>query len=842
MRNFRDLPIRRKLIVIGVAASGLALFVSGASLLISVFIGLRGGLWNELRVNGSIVADNLSAALAFDDRAIATETVGALHATPSVDVACVYDLKRELYASYRAPNTADCPAQPPSDGETIDNGLIIVRPVFYQIDRRLGTLFIRSNLTEVRRRFAAQVPAALVAMALGIAVAILLSARMQRFISEPIGDLSSTAAKISRAGDYSVRATKQGEDEIGQLVDTFNGMVAEIGRRDDQLRAASRLKDEFLAALSHELRTPLNAVLGWIQVLRVAPADAATTARAHESIERNARAQASLIEDLLDVSRIVTGKLHFTLEPVNLNTVIDAALEVVRPAADAKGITIHRELPASPQVITGDPNRLQQIFWNLLSNAVKFTGRNGHVDVSLRIDADTYRFEVKDDGIGIAPEFLPHVFDRFRQADGSLTRPQGGLGLGLSIARELTEMHGGRAEIASAGLGCGATFTVTLPRPATAPVTAAPADTGEMTLHGLSLLVVDDDEDARELSAAALGSAGAAVHAVASADEALLILAEGRTDVLLCDLAMPGTDGYRLLEMIRSGRDDAIRQVPAIAVSAHGRERSGACAGQRLSGVRRQAVPARVTLPGDSSGARPADHRRGFQRARSRPDGVESGRDCVTVRSSTSLPAFVLAAVIVLLTPLAWPVILAGLGPRCGRVAELFAGARTNARAPAVRYGRRARAAAMDPGFVIIGDSMAGRVHFDPPAISPASRSAPILQNATGSAYWYLAFRTSWCRGGVRSRSGRWCFRDTNLTDPMFRLSGAYRSTLDEVAQTARTSSTGSSPRAPPARGTRFTRSSTASTARSARGPGSSRTSRAGRRGWWPTPPGHRRC
>ena len=176
---------------------------------------------------------------------------------------------------------------------------------------------------------------------------------------------------------------------------------------------------------------------------------------------------------------------------------------------------------------------------------------------------------MRDDGIGIAPEFLPHVFDRFRQADGSLTRPHGGLGLGLSIVRELTEMHGGRAEIASAGLGRGATFTVTLPRPATAPVAAAPADTGEMTLHGLSLLVVDDDEDARELSAAALGSAGAAVHAVASADEALRILAEGRTDVLLCDLAMPGTDGYRLLEMIRSGRDDAVRQVPAIAVSAH---------------------------------------------------------------------------------------------------------------------------------------------------------------------------------------------------------------------------------------------------------------------------------
>jgi len=569
MRNFRDLPIRRKLIVIGVAASGLALFVSGASLLISVFIGLRSGLWNDLRVNASIVADNLTAALAFDDRGIATETVGALRATPSVDGACVYDLKRELYASYLAPNTADCPAQPPTDGETIDNGLIIVRPVV-QIDRRLGTLFIRSNLTEVRQRFAAQVPAALAAMALGVTVAILLSTRMQRFISEPIGDLSSTAAKISRAGDYSIRATKQGEDEIGQLVDTFNGMVAEIGRRDEQLRAANRLKDEFLAALSHELRTPLNAVLGWIQVLRVAPADAATTARAHESIERNARAQASLIEDLLDVSRIVTGKLHFTLESVDLNVVIDASLEVVRPAADAKSITIRRDLPPLPQLITGDPNRLQQIFWNLLSNAVKFTGRNGHVDVSLRLESDTYCFEVRDDGIGIAPDFLPHVFDRFRQADGTLTRPHGGLGLGLSIARELTEMHGGRVEIASDGLGRGATFTVTLPKPASAATaTTAPAGIGEMTLNGLSLLVVDDDEDARELSAAALGSAGAAVHTVASADEALRILTGGRIDVLLCDLAMPDTDGYRLLEIIRTGSDGAVRRVAAVAVSAH---------------------------------------------------------------------------------------------------------------------------------------------------------------------------------------------------------------------------------------------------------------------------------
>jgi signal transduction histidine kinase/ActR/RegA family two-component response regulator len=439
---------------------------------------------------------------------------------------------------------------------------------------------------------------------------------MQRVVSRPLLELTTTAQTISAGGDYSLRAVRHSGDEIGQLVDTFNTMVAEVERRDEQLRAASRLKDEFLAALSHELRTPLNAVLGWVQVLRAGQSSPEIVARAHESIERNARAQATLIEDLLDISRIVTGKLNLKSEPVDVTAIVEAALEVVRPAADAKEIAIHRELAPSPQFVIGDGDRLQQIAWNLLSNAVKFTGKGGRIDVALRTVDDTLVFEVRDDGAGIEPAFLPHVFDRFRQADGSLMRRHGGLGLGLSIVRELTELHGGEVAAASDGPGRGAVFTVILPCPASMPLTPhRTGSAGAGQLHDIRVLVIDDDEDARFLAARAIIDAGGTAVPVDSAEQAAQVLAGQRFDVILSDLAMPGVDGFAFLESLRRKAGPGAAPTPVIAVTAH--------AGPTAERARASGFEAVVTKPYDFETLFTA-----VRRAAAR-DGVDAGRTSV---------------------------------------------------------------------------------------------------------------------------------------------------------------------------------------------------------------------
>jgi signal transduction histidine kinase/ActR/RegA family two-component response regulator len=566
--RIRDLPLGDKLVVVGVASSALALIAASLIFLLSNLLAVRANIRNELRVQGAIIAENTAPSLMFRNNATAAETLGALRVT-GVDVACLYDADGALFASHVSPGVAaDCPAAPPPERGGWLRDLDARLPVVFR-GRQHGSLYLRSTFSDFWSRMGDQLVAALAGIGLGVVIAVLLSRWVQRLISEPVVELSETAGRIARAGDYSLRAAKTGNDEIGQLVDTFNLMVSEVERRDEQLRAASRLKDEFLAALSHELRTPLNAVLGWIQVLRTTPADPVTTARAYESIERNARAQASLIEDLLDISRIVSGKLHVRSEPVDLVGVIAAALEVVRPTAEAKQIALTRRLLPAPQTVIGDGRRLQQIAWNLLSNAVKFTARGGRVLVTLRADGGSYVLEVQDDGIGIAPAFLPFVFERFRQADGSITRRHGGLGLGLAIARELTELHGGTIRATSDGEQRGATFSVTLPQSPPRGVDAPPAPHGDAAfLQGLSVLVVDDDRDAKEMATALLSAGGARVRTASSAEGALRAIASEPFDVLLCDLAMPGTDGYELMQRIRAGAGRPGQRTPAVAVSA----------------------------------------------------------------------------------------------------------------------------------------------------------------------------------------------------------------------------------------------------------------------------------
>jgi len=349
-------------------------------------------------------------------------------------------------------------------------------------------------------------------------------------------------------------------------------------RREQLLRAEaeelSRLKDEFLATMSHELRTPLNAIFGWITLLRTGRLDAPTEKRALETIERNARSQRRLIEDLLDVSRIVTGKVTLELAIVDPRRVVESSVETMMPAAQAKGIALVPLLEAGVGPLRGDPARLQQIVCNLLSNAIKFTPLGGRVEIVLARRGAEAEISVRDTGQGIKPEFLPYVFDRFRQEDGSISRRHGGLGLGLAIVRHLVELHGGTISAASDGEGRGATFTLRVPiRPGSVagqiPEARSVAPSGAAPLGGVHALVVDDDAGAREVIAHILESLGARVSLAASGPVALTLLFERKPNVLVADLGMPEMDGFALIEQVRALDPNLGGRIPAVAVTAY---------------------------------------------------------------------------------------------------------------------------------------------------------------------------------------------------------------------------------------------------------------------------------
>jgi signal transduction histidine kinase len=345
----------------------------------------------------------------------------------------------------------------------------------------------------------------------------------------------------------------------------------------EQAEAANRTKDQFLAVISHELRTPLNPILGWAGLLRRRTLSPEKTAIALETIERNARIQVQLIEDLLDVSRIVRGQLRLEVQTVNLEMVIDNAVSTLALAAEAKSIQVNCHCDATVCPVAGDVNRLQQIVWNLLSNAIKFTPEGGQVDIELTPDWDSHQavIRVKDSGAGIEPQWLPQIFNYFQQADGSSTRRFGGLGLGLAIVRNLVDLHGGSVTAASPGVGQGAVFTVNLPMTAEKPQSSLPtpeSDDDNVMLEGQQVLVVDDEEDQKELLAELFRLYGAEVTAVTSAKDAIAVVQNSPPDILLSDISMPGMNGCDMLGHIHGLLADQDHQMIAIAVTAFARE------------------------------------------------------------------------------------------------------------------------------------------------------------------------------------------------------------------------------------------------------------------------------
>jgi len=391
-------------------------------------------------------------------------------------------------------------------------------------------------------------------------------------IREPDDELLKMVMGIgAQIGQFGER--KRAEEKLAALLESERAARADAEK-------ANRLKDEFLATLSHELRTPLNAVIGWSRMLRSGRLDTEGAKHAVEVVERNAWAQKQIIEDILDVSRVITGKLQLNLSPVDLVAVVDAALDAVRPAMEAKEIRIETLIDSSLRLVSGDADRLQQVVWNILSNAAKFTPAGGKIEIAVNQNNGGVQIQVKDSGPGIDPSFLPHVFERFRQADGSTTRTHGGLGLGLAIVRHLVELHGGTIAVENRENQSGAIFTVGLPLPSgdLHPETLANAAgsfkeraADPSTLEGLRILIIDDETDALDLIGVELTQHGAKVTAASNAQDALAALASDEFDLLISDIGMPNTDGYDLIRQIRAQDGSKHQRIPAVALTAYAR-------------------------------------------------------------------------------------------------------------------------------------------------------------------------------------------------------------------------------------------------------------------------------
>jgi signal transduction histidine kinase/ActR/RegA family two-component response regulator len=565
------LSIRQKLTAMLILISGAVLVLASAAFVTWDFYRFRADMRADLVTQAQLVLDNAAAAVTFDDPATAAETLDMLAIHPHTRLACLYLPTGSLFAMQVFRNGSDtCPAAAIAGTELAANRMFVTEQLSRGRDRG-AMLLIGVDLEGHTARIRTQATAVAAILVAGLLISFLLSSFLQRIVGTPIAALADTARMIAARGDYSMRAARSTPDEIGVLVQAFNRMLDEIEASQheraellDREQQANRLKDEFLATLSHELRTPLNAIVGWVHLLRRGQLPPEEANHALERIDRNAHAQARLVQDLLDVSRITSGKLLLDIRDMDLATVALNALDVCRPAAAARDVSLVTEFTGSFATM-GDPDRLQQVLWNLIMNAVRFTPAHGRVTVALSRDTTTDTIEVRDTGAGIEPQFLPFMFEPFRQADAASTRAHGGLGIGLTIVRRLTEMHGGTVAVASDGPGTGATLTVKLPlRRPPAAVVVIPKRTRVNSLAEATVLVVEDDPDTLELLQSTLLMAGAKTVGAASVAAALRALDDRAFDALISDIAMPGQDGYTLITLMK---DRLGAQMPAATIA-----------------------------------------------------------------------------------------------------------------------------------------------------------------------------------------------------------------------------------------------------------------------------------
>ena len=442
----------QKVVWLLTGTGGLAVVLVSIGVVVFAYFDLRNEVFDSIESRSRVAAMNSGAPLAFDDRASAHESLAALNGSPHVARATIFDHEGRRFAQF-ARDTDPAPELPLDDRlDFVERGQwqVYTRPV-EDAGRPLGFVQVVFDLQRLRNRVATLLGVVAV-IALGAVLLLHVVARgLARVLVQPVDELSRTARQISQTRNFGLRVAPSSRDEIGQLTVDFNDMLDELQKQHAELQAArrtaeeaSRSKDEFLATLSHELRTPMTPILGWSQILLRAAHDPERVRQGAEIVERNARIQTRIIDDLLDMSRIIAGKMVLRVEDVDLAQVVEQALVTVHAAAEARGVALEVALERGVPRVRGDANRLQQIVWNLLSNAIKFTPRGGRVRISLQLAGEgTVRLSVSDDGQGMPRELIPHVFERFLQADSSTTRAQGGLGLGLAIVKQLAEQHGG---------------------------------------------------------------------------------------------------------------------------------------------------------------------------------------------------------------------------------------------------------------------------------------------------------------------------------------------------------------------------------------------------------------
>jgi len=592
-RWFSRLPIHQKLVALALTVTAAALLLSTISLVGLDLWRYRTSSVDDTSALARVIAENTAAAVTFEDRDAARTSLSTVRVRSTVRRACLYLPDGSLFASFeRAPEFA-CPEARPGD---VPWRVVGASAEVNLGGATIGSVYVERELAEISTRIMVASLTGLAMLLLAGTVALVLANRLHSSVSTPIAQLASLARTLQPdSNPADLPRITAGEDEIGDLVRAFTEMVRRVRDANARLvdsnqillrqqaerelllsreREANRLKDEFLASVSHELRTPLNAIVGWVHVLSTTPVNEQIMSRAVASIGRNAKAQTRVIEDLVDVSRIVAGKLNIQFEPLDLRRVVTDAVEATRPAAEAKEITLTVIAPEIECLVNGDRDRLQQVVWNLLSNAIKFTPAGGAVTLLLTAENGACELSVTDTGVGIEPSFLAHAFDRFRQGDGSITREHSGLGLGLAIVKELTELHGGVVAASSPGLGLGATFTVRLRQLAPLfPADVSPLqlrhEPQDASLAGISVLAVDDNADALEVLAASLSIRGAEVRTAWGGEEALREWARCPASVLICDLAMPRVDGFEVMRGIRSLDLAAGRPTAAIALTAH---------------------------------------------------------------------------------------------------------------------------------------------------------------------------------------------------------------------------------------------------------------------------------
>ena len=587
--------VRRKLLIVALITTAIALLVAGVSLLTRDLTAYREGLISDLQTETSILALSTGPALAFDDRRTASRNVAALGARPAVLAAAIYTTDGRVYAEFVRRGEPPPPAHVPNlaTGLSIADGRIEITHRIVQNGEWVGTIYLRGRY-DVSGRVEDYLEILALVGLLSLGVALALSTALQRSITRPLGAMAGIAQRVITERDYSLRAPRAGEDEIGLVVDAFNGMLDEVQARtrallqsnaalksevesrlaaEAALKEADRRKDEFLATLAHELRNPLAPIRHAVRLLELPATDERRREWCREVIGRQVLRMALLLDDLLDVSRITRGRLQLRKSGVELAMVVRSAVETARPLIEAKKHSLDVRLPQEPIELEADPLRLSQALSNLITNAAKYTDHGGRITVSAELTEKDLRLAVRDNGIGLLAAAIPAVFEMFSQVDSAIDRAEGGLGIGLALVKGLVSLHGGTVEAASDGPGLGSTFTIHLPRSiVTAQRAREPPSAPMPALRGAhcSVLIADDNRDAADSLALLLQTADYATHVAHSGRDALAIAMRERPDALILDIGMPDMTGYEVAQCIR--REDWGRRAMLVAVTGWGQQ------------------------------------------------------------------------------------------------------------------------------------------------------------------------------------------------------------------------------------------------------------------------------